>query len=530
MTYGSTQATILGLLGDRKPRGSAEIVKDTSLSESAVGNGLRRLWRKNSVLRSEKPVTEMGRVFKGRAGVSSNLRRYYLYILKPEGRTSLAYGGHRFVAYKKKYLDSRGINESKSKLILDFLKDGCSQAFFSKEIAEKLKENGVKPSDIMSTVRRYEKKGLIYVRGYRTHDKQTPFKDGFLLTWIAPNKSREKAIEEAIQRTNNALAHRSASSPVIERIRNVRDIILQSTKLKNLVSTDFIKNKLSCSDYELRTAVNRVLQLYPDIKEVKLFNNFRYLYHTSMPEEELNASIEMTKNYIRKAKGKANRVGHNWEAVAEWFIDKFTTGATFRMQKHRKNIMDPRRITLHLLRGVRGRKYNAEVDRVWQVTPGVFAKPITYVLECKWGVVRKAHVDDFLEVLKWSMDFGVDTPEGRQVKQGVIGVFAGSAFNPKENVRLKNDTVISLAQYTSRMNIQLLKASDFNEKLRDRGCHKRVTVQKICRVSKDEKEVREILEKIWESPKKSDEIISKALEKNMRVFDFEKMLEEESSR
>jgi hypothetical protein len=41
---------------------------------------------------------------------------------------------------------------------------------------------------------------------------------------------------------------------------------------------------------------------------------------------------------------------------------------------------------------------------------------------------------DFLEVLRWSSDFGVDTPSGREMKQGVVGVFAASAFNPHENV------------------------------------------------------------------------------------------------
>jgi hypothetical protein len=119
----------------------------------------------------------------------------------------------------------------------------------------------------------------------------------------------------------------------------------------------------------------------------------------------------MKRNYFRVAKGRANRVGHNGEAVAEWFIDWFTTGARFWTQRHRKGGMDPRRITLHLLRGVGGRRNAADVDRIWEVTPGVFAPPITYVLSCKWGLVSKRHVDDFLEVLRWSSDFGVDTPD-----------------------------------------------------------------------------------------------------------------------
>lgn len=525
MVRGSTQKTILTLLSDGKPRCSSELVRDTGLSGSAIGNGLRRLWRKGLVLRTEKPLTETGRVFRGRAGVTSNLRRYYLYFLKPKGKTTLDLNGRRFVGYKEKYLDVRSFKESKSQIILSFLRNHSDQAFFSKEIVENLKGKGIKPSDVMANVRKYERKGLVYVRGYRTHDRQTPFKEGFLLTWIEPDKDREEAIEEAIQRTNKALAHRSATSPVIERIRIIRDLVLQSTKLKDLLSVEFIKHKLASSEYETRNAVNRVLQLYRDIKEVKLFNNFRYLYHNSLADEELNAAIEMKKNYIRIAKGRANRIGHNWEAVAEWFIDKFTTGATFKTQKHRRNRMDPRRITLHLIRGVGGRKHNAEVDRVWEVTPGVFAQPITYVLECKWGLVRKRDVDDFLEVLRWSKDFGVDTPEGRQVKQGVIGVFAGSAFNPKENVRLKDETVINLATYAARMNIQLLKASDFNSKLRDRGVPKAVTVQKICKYAKDEKEVREVLESIWANPEKSNELLAEVVDKNKEVYDFERMLE-----
>jgi len=37
--------------------------------------------------------------------------------------------------------------------------------------------------------------------------------------------------------------------------------------------------------------------------------------------------------------------------------------------------------------------------------------------------------------------------------------------------------------------------------------------------------VREVLEKIWKTPDKSDEIITKVAEKNKEVYEFEKMLE-----
>jgi hypothetical protein len=123
-----------------------------------------------------------------------------------------------------------------------------------------------------------------------------------------------------------------------------------------------------------------------------------------MSQEDLQAAIKMKENYIRIVKGRDNRIGHNWEAIPEWFIDKFTTGARFWTQKHRTEGIDPRRITIHLIKPVGGRRNNAEVDRVWEVTPGIFANPITYVLECKWGLIQKRSLDDFFEILRWSKE------------------------------------------------------------------------------------------------------------------------------
>jgi hypothetical protein len=245
-----------------------------------------------------------------------------------------------------------------------------------------------------------------------------------------------------------------------------------------------------------------------------------------MAEDELKAAITMKENYIRITKGKSNRIGHNWEAVVEWFIDKFTTGARFWTQNHRSQGMDSRRITIYLIRSVRGRIRNAEVDRVWEVTPSVFSPSVTYVLSCKWGLVCKRDVDDFFDVLRWSKEFGVNTPDGREIKQGVVGVFAGSAFNPNEKIRMKDDCTISLTSYAARRNIQLLKATDFNSKLHERGCSSKVSVQKVCKIAKDEKQVREILENIWNNPGKSEQILETTIEKNKEVYEFEKLLEE----
>ena len=93
----------------------------------------------------------------------------------------------------------------------------------------------------------------------------------------------------------------------------------------------------AATETEAESAIMRATQLYPSIREVKLFDAYRYYYHELMNTEVLNASPEMAKNYIRISKGRANRIGHNWEAWVEWFIDKFTIGAEFRTQNHRQN-------------------------------------------------------------------------------------------------------------------------------------------------------------------------------------------------
>lgn len=526
MSKAASRLAVLAVLVDGKPRTSRSIGRIVGLSESASYSVLRRCWEAGFVLRTRNPLYEPEKMSKGRRGVAQHVRSYHLYVLRPTGVDNLRIEGQELVKFSKEYLDVRGGGgKSKAKAILEFLRTKGDKAWFSTEIAQALKCEDVKACDIMANVRRFEERGLVYVRGYKLEERQTPFKEGYLVTWISQEKPREEAIEDAIQKTDRALENKRLDSPFVDRVHRTRDVIIEHSKLRRLVSFGYIYENLGCSEYEAEHALTRTLQLYPDLKETKIFDAYRYFYHTSLSSEDLNAAIKMKENYIRMVKGRANRVGHNWEAASEWFIDRFTVGAHFWTQNHRTENMDPRRITLHLIRGVRGRRNAAEVDRVWDVTPGVFAPPVTYVLSCKWGLVRKEDVDDFMEVLRWSKEFGVDTPDGRQNKQGVYGVFAGQAFNPKENVKLKNDSILSLASYVARMNIQLLKAVDFNTKLKERGCPKTVSVQRICRFARNESEVRKIIDAIWENGSKAEEILAQVAHGNEDVFRFEQMLE-----
>lgn len=53
---------------------------------------------------------------------------------------------------------------------------------------------------------------------------------------------------------------------------------------------------------------------------------------------------------------------------------------------------------------------------------------------------------------------------------------------------------------------------------------KKVTVQKIRTICKDEKDVMAVLDEIWNNQRRTGEIIVKISSKNQKVFDFEKIL------
>jgi hypothetical protein len=482
-------------------------------------------WKAGLVLRSEKPSYEVEVVNLGRRGRSSHTRPFHRYLFVGEGLDSFTVEGMRFVKYAREYLDARGGGSgSKSGFVFKFLRENKDNAFYTTQIAKSLADHGVQLDDVMANARRWEKKGLVYIRGYKTDGGQSPFREGYMLTWVDPKKQREQAMSEAVARTDKALEGVYASSPTMTRINRIRDMVVEHTQLRSLVGFTYLEDQLRCSHDQARTAVFKALKIYPNLVELKLFDAYRYYYHKSMGEEELHAAMEAKRATLRLEKGRDNRVGHNWEGACDWFIDHFTVGAKFWEQSHRGGKMDRRRITIHLLKGVGGRRQAAELDRVWEVNPSIFAEPITYVLSCKWGLVNKGHVDDFLEVLRWSNDFGVDTPSGREMKQGIIGVFAASAFNPKENVNVQG-TYMSLAKYASLRRLQLVTAADFNEKLRGRGCPKMVTVQKACGLAKNEEEVRWAIDAIWKDPSASEVILSELRTRNQELYKFEEILE-----
>jgi DNA-binding MarR family transcriptional regulator len=150
---------------------------------NGVDECLRRLWKKGFVLRTREPSFEFETLHKGRAGVTGYTRAINYYAANNGDELP-----SNFVKYDERKKDGRSRDvESKAYGILNYLMNNKEKAFYSNDVVKAL---GVKSCDIMANVRRFEKKGLIYVRGYQTHDGRSPFRKGFLLTFIDPDKPR----------------------------------------------------------------------------------------------------------------------------------------------------------------------------------------------------------------------------------------------------------------------------------------------------------------------------------------------------
>ena len=61
--------------------------------------------------------------------------------------------------------------------------------------------------------------------------------------------------------------------------------------------------------------------------------------------------------------------------------------------------------------------------------------------------------------------------------------------------------------------------------LREKGCPREATVQKICRAARDEAQVRESLDSFWEKPIEATAILGMLRQKNQDLYKFEEKLE-----
>ncbi len=200
--YGSRDQ-LLNLMSDGKPRSSRDVADQLSFTDRAAESVCYRCWKAGLLLRAGKSIRERNRRFAGRAGSRYNTRSYYLFVLQ-NGSDETEVENLRFLSFSG---TPRIVKPNKSQLILSFLRENIDKAFYTSEIAKRLKDQGITIRDIAANLRRYEKKDYAFFRGYTTAEHETPFAAGYIVTYLDGSRSRSHAIAEALQR-NPATFHR----------------------------------------------------------------------------------------------------------------------------------------------------------------------------------------------------------------------------------------------------------------------------------------------------------------------------------
>ena len=107
---------VFHFLSSKKSASLREVVDGVGEKCNLFGHCLRRLWKKEVILRTRGPVYRFELCHKGKAGLVGNTRAVNYYVL------NVGEAGAIYVKYDERMKDgrSKGI-VSKSKLVLDFL-------------------------------------------------------------------------------------------------------------------------------------------------------------------------------------------------------------------------------------------------------------------------------------------------------------------------------------------------------------------------------------------------------------------------
>lgn len=521
---GTIQSRIMRLLSDGTPRSIRKIAGDLNLSEESTYNAVYLIYKRGAILRSANPRVEGGR---NEFGVTEPVR--HSWTLRRQGEKDCAVKAETFIGYKPRE------GKSLSQRIIEYVRQHlCERAAFTTDVRRDLEKRlgrRIIQSMVMYALSK-QRHREVYVRGYQGAERMTPFEQGFAVTWIDPNLPREQALAEAKERTDNLLQDEQTSSPLFQRVHSIFDIVTDISLKRDIASQIYIMSELGCSRHQLELALEKTMEFYPAIKRVSIFGDERgnygypHYYHDGiLRPDDLQAAVKAKERYLAEVKTSDERKGHALEGVVWWSLEKFRC-ARFVQQKHRTIGMHPYRHTLHLIKPVRRRKKSAEIDGVWESREsGTLCthEKVTNVLETKFSLVRKEDLEDFVEIVKWSKQFGADERHGRIIRNGIVLWLAGGAIDTKATIPVGSDC-LTVAQYAARLGIKFIPTSEINAQLQKHGWEK-ANVNDICRTAKDANEAMVILDEIWKQPKNAKEILAKYKEQNRSILEQERMLE-----
>lgn len=314
-------------------------------------------------------------------------------------------------------------------------------------------------------------------------------------------------------------------------------IITDLSKRKDIASSLYIMGKLRLTQHQLERVLRKTLELYPDIGRASIFGdeqgNFGYPHYynkKAISQEDLQAAVKEKENYWAKVKRSDDRKGHALEGVA-WKMLERSAGAHFITQEHRQTgrstEMQPYRHTVHLIRPVRQRQRNAELDGVWQSqdrTPLGDTEKVLNILEAKYTLITRDDLLDYLDKVRWSKEYGADAQNNQRIiKNDIVLWMVGEAIDNRAAIQVGSD-LLTVASYASCLGIKFIKVSDLNKKLVERGW-KHASIKAICRIAKDANEAMQILDEIWRHPQEAKETLAKYAQRNQAILEEERMLD-----
>ena len=152
--------------------------------------------------------------------------------------------GQKYVAYRRR--EGKSLYQTIVSYVREELRDKA--AFTTTVRIDLEKRLGIRMSQsmIMSVVDRYRRE--VYVRGYQSPHRMTPFEQGFAVTWLDPNLPREQALTEAKERTDRLLQGEQTTSPLFQRVHSIFDIVTDVGLKRDIASQIYILWNLGAAD------------------------------------------------------------------------------------------------------------------------------------------------------------------------------------------------------------------------------------------------------------------------------------------
>jgi hypothetical protein len=240
-------------LKEGRSRTVSQVAAELKLGFDSAMNAVGELFRSGILPRTEKRVRGQNDSNHGKLN-----RPQHLFTVRQEEEKRFE-NGFSFISYRL-YNEQR--DQTLTWKIREYFKANYSRkAVFAVDLWKKLLEAGVECSlEMVSTVLNPQLWNEVYRRGYQRGDGTiTPFEKGYVLTWLSIDSDRERALREAVERTERLLQDVDPCSPMLQRVRKVYDAVTDMSLRRDICSSVCLMNVLGCTPHQVEEAIKRTL-------------------------------------------------------------------------------------------------------------------------------------------------------------------------------------------------------------------------------------------------------------------------------